>query len=214
MERKISWSLYFITFIISAAIFVVGIYVGTLLDKGDVQTLYSDVGELSQQLSTMQMLMLVDEGSSAFCPVYASELSAIDEEREKVGYELSFLEDKRNIEAPELKKQYFILEAQSYFLSKKLKKLCDDESVLVLYFYSNKNCSDCRQQGMDILSARDEVSPEVNVMIYSFDGELGSPIAEAFMTQYNVTDYPSVVIDGRLHSGYVPVEELSEEFLK
>ncbi len=212
MERKVSWSLYFIAFIISAAIFVVGIYVGMLLDTGEVQSLSSDVSVISQQLATMQMLMLTDQDSPAFCPVYASELSTIDSEREKLGYELTFLEDKRNVEAPELKKEYFVLEAQSYFLSKKLKEDCDDDTVLILYFYSNENCSDCAQQGIDILTARDMV--DKNVMIYSFDGELGSPIADAFKVQFSITEYPSVVINGEVHSGYITPEELAEEFSK
>ncbi len=197
-------------FLISAAIFIAGIYVGMLLDSGDVKTLSSDVSELSQRISTMQLLVLTDSNSSAFCPLYASELEAIDAEREKLGYELSFLEEKRNVEAPELKKEYFILEAQSYFLSKKLKELCSDESVLLLYFYSNEDCSDCLQQGTDILSARDRTSR--NIRIYSFDGDLGSPVAEAFMQEYGIGEYPSVVIDGEVHSGYISEDELAAEF--
>ncbi len=210
MERKVSWSLYAAAFLVSAAIFIVGIYVGMLLDAGDVQSLSSDVSVLSQRLAVMQLLVLTDSNSSAFCPLYASELESIDEGREKLGYELSFLEEKRNIEAPELKREYFILEAQSYFLSKKLKELCGDESVLLLYFYSNKNCSDCIQQGTDILSARDRAAR--NVRIYSFDGDLGSPVADAFMQQFGITEYPSVVIDGEVHSGYIPEDELITEF--
>jgi hypothetical protein len=210
MERKVSWSLYAAAFIISSAIFIAGIYVGMLIDTGDVQTISSDVDELSQRISTMQLLVLTDSNSSAFCPLYASELASIDEEREKLGYELSFLEEQRKIDAPELKKEYFILEAQSYFLSKRLKDLCEDESILLLYFYSNQNCSDCTQQGVDILSARDRVSK--NVRIYSFDGELGSPVAEAFMQQFNITEYPSVVIDNKVYGGYVTEDELVVEF--
>ena len=210
-----SLSLYLIAFIISAAIFIAGIYVGALLDEGDVQTLSSDVSSLSRQLTTVQLLLLMDENSSAFCPVYESELSAIDDERERLGYELSFLEEKRNIDAPELKKEYFILEAQSHLLSKKLKDLCDVESVLVLYFYSNENCSECGQQGVDILAARDTVaSSGIDVRIYSFDGDLGSPIADAFVNEYDIREYPSVVIEDRVHSGYIPKEELVEEFTK
>ncbi len=214
MERKVSWSLYLIAFIISAAVFLAGIYVGRLMDQGDVQALNSNVEGLSARLSAMQLLLLSDSDSEAFCPVYASELSTIDEEREKLGYELTFLEEKRKVEAPELKKEYFMIEAQSYFLSKKLGELCGDESVLLLYFYSNKNCTQCKSQGVDILAARDEAAGDANVRIYSFDGDIGSPIAEAFMQQFGVTEYPSVVIDGNLHSGYITKEQLIEEFSK
>lgn len=211
MERKISLSLYVSAFTISAAVFIIGVYVGTLLDQGDVETLSSDVSSLSRQLATVQLLLLTEDNSSAFCPVYAAELASIEEEREKVGYELSFLEEKRNVDATELKKDYFVLEAQAYFLAKKMKDTCEDDSILLLYFYSNKECSDCEQQGIDILAARDEV-PGVTLRIYSFDGDLGSPMADAFMQQYSISEYPSVVIDNEVHSGYIPKEELVEEF--
>ncbi len=102
MERKISLSLYVSAFMISAAIFIIGIYVGTLLDKGDVESLSSDVSSLSRQLATVQLLLLAEENSSAFCPVYASELASIEEERERVGYQLSYLvQEKHRYGRPE-----------------------------------------------------------------------------------------------------------------
>ena len=119
MERKVSWPLYLTAFVISAIIFIAGIYVGTLLDSAEINTLSSDVDSLSKEISTVQVLMLSEAGS-AFCPVYAEEFMKIDGEREKVGYELTYLEEERNVYSPELKKDYFVLEAQSYFLAKKL----------------------------------------------------------------------------------------------
>lgn len=211
MERKVSWPLYITAFVISAVIFIAGIYVGTILDSNEVYSLSSDVDSLSREISTVQVLMLSEEGP-AFCPVYEEEFLKIDAEREKLGYELTYLEEQRHVYSPELKKDYFVLEAQSYFLAKKLQDICNDESTLVLYFYSNEECADCAQQGADILSARDASGKKV--LIYSFDGDMGSNIAKGFMTQYNVTQYPSVVINGEVHSGYMSPEALSAEFTK
>jgi len=215
MERTIAWSLYVAAFVIAVVVFIAGVYVGTILDKSDIQTLSKEVESLSQDLATMQLLYLIDDNSSAFCPLYESELSSIEEKREKLGYELTFLEDKRKIEAPELKKQYFILEAQSYFISKKLKESCNDKTIIVLYFYSNKNCTDCGRQGVDILSARDTVATRnIKVRIYSFDGEIGSQVAEGFMRQFAVSQYPTTVINGDVYSGYISKDELIEKFSK
>lgn len=212
MERKVSWPLYITAFVISAVIFIAGIYVGTVLDNAQVGSLSSDVDSLSREISTVQVLMLADEGSSAFCPVYEEEFLKIDAEREKLGYELTYLEEQKKVYSPELKKDYFVLEAQSYFLAKKLQDVCNDGSILVLYFYSNEDCADCAQQGADILSARDASGKKV--LIYSFDGDIGSNMVKGFMTQYNVTQYPSVVINGGAHGGYMSAEELSAEFSK
>ena len=69
---------------------------------------------------------------------------------------------------------------------------------------------DCIQQGIDILAARDEL-PGITMRIYSFDGELESPIADAFMQQYNISEYPSTVIDGRVYSGPITKDEIVGE---
>ena len=202
MERKASLPLYAAAFVISLVIFFVGIYIGQLIDQSNLQSVSAEVERVSQKASSLQLLMLM-EGNSSFCPVYLSELSSVSDEVEKVGYKLSYLEDEKHAYDPELKKQYFVLEAESYLLSKKARQLCGDRSVLLMYFYSNGGCASCRQQGNDILAARDAAETgNVSVKLFSFDGDLGSPVADAFANQYNITTYPSIVVNDRVYPGY------------
>ena len=101
-----------------------------------------------------------------------------------------------------LRERMFDLDIQSYLLSKRIKERCGENSTILIYFYSNANCSSCRQQGFDILRARDDTAGKVPlVRIYSFDGDLGSPVANGLKAQFNVTQYPSMVINGALNSG-------------
>lgn len=206
--RKISIGLYAGAFLLSLIIFLSGIYVGQLMDESSMTTISSDVQDVSQKVASVQLLLLMEANSSAFCPVYSSELDSIDDEVERMGYKLTYLEDERQMSDPELKKQYFVLQAESYLLSQKVRETCDDESVLLIQFYSNKGCEDCREQGNEILKARDELSGKVKVKLYSFDGELGSPVADAFAKQYNVSSYPSIVIDGQTYRGYRTSSEI------
>ncbi len=200
--RKISIGLYAGAFLLSLIIFLSGIYVGQLMDESSMRTLSSDVQDVSQKVASVQLLLLMEANSSAFCPVYSSELDSIDDEVERVGYKLTYLEEDRQMFDPELKKQYFVLQAESYLLSQKVRQICDDENILLIHFYSNKNCDNCREQGNEILKARDELSGKIKLKLYSFDGELGSPVADAFARQYNISSYPSIVIDGKTYSGY------------
>lgn len=206
--RKISIGLYAGAFLLSLIIFLSGIYVGQLMDESSMKTISSEVQDVSQQVASVQLLLLMEANSSAFCPVYASELDSIDDEVERMGYKLTYLEDERQMSDIELKKQYFVLQAESYLLSKKVREICDEDSVLLIQFYSNKDCDDCREQGNEILKARDELSGKVKVKLYSFDGDLGSPVADAFAKQYNVSSYPSIVLDGQTYKGFRTSSEI------
>jgi len=214
MERKLSLPIYVSAFIATLMIFVIGIAVGHVIDTSAMGGISDDMSSLSHKVSAVQLLMLMEGNSSSSCPVYLSELGAIDDEVEKVGYRLSYMEDEKGVFDSELKKQYFVLEAESYLLSGKAKTLCNDKSVLLINFYSNKDCARCREQGTEILKARDDLVSKVPVKLYSFDGELNSPVADALVAQYNVTSYPTILIDGKGYSGFHTADQLKEILLR
>lgn len=210
MQRKLSVHVYVGAFIISLLIFLIGIYVGYALDSTNIAGLTDEVSSVSEKVAAVQLLLLSEPNSSSFCPIYSSELDKLDQQIEKIGYKLTYLEDERNIYDDELKKKYFILEAESYLLSKKVKFLCSDNRTLLIHFYSNKNCGQiCKDQGISVLQARDQLAGEgIEVKLFSFDGELGSPIAEALETEYNITKYPTLVVNGKTYSGFQSVDKI------
>jgi hypothetical protein len=200
MERKISTSLYALAFVATAIVFSLGVLVGQLIDGTNQQLISDEVDDLTQKLESTQLLMLLDENSTSFCPVYKSQVDSINLDIEKIGHKLSYLEEQKQAYDVTLKKNYFILEAQSYFMSKKLNEKCGENSTLLLYFYSNKNCVSCKKQGNDILAVRDSLNSD-SIKIYSFDGDLESSVADALKTQFNITEYPSIIINDKLYSG-------------
>lgn len=211
MERKVSVPLYAGAFLISLMVFLIGVYVGSLLDNSSLEDISGDLSRMSQRVSSVQLLLLMEGNSSSFCPVYASELSSIDMEMEIMGHKLSFLEEEKGVTDVALKKQYFTVEAESYLLSKKVQELCGDDDVLLMYFYSNTQCPDCTQQGYDILAARDDLKEEnISVKIYSYDGTLGSPVVDAFRHRYVITTYPSLVINSKTYLGSWSMDELKD----
>jgi len=209
MERSISYSLYAAAFVLSVLVFSIGVYVGYLIDQSNQASISKEVEDISRKVESTQLLMLLEDNSSSFCPLYKSQLDSINEEVENIGYRLSYLEEEKNVYDVPLKKNYFVLEAQSYLLSKKIKERCGDKSVLLIYFYSNANCSSCKDQGDGILQVRDELRDrDIIVKIFSFDGDLGSPVADALKTQFSVSTYPSIIVDGKLYSGMMSREKL------
>lgn len=213
MKRKMSISLYILALLITVLIFGLGVYLGTIIDKSKVSNISSEVQTISQRLSNTQLLLLLED-SSSFCPLYKDELDNLDRETEKIGLQLQFLEDAKGIVDIELKKQYFVLEAQSYLLSQKVNEKCEsNDDVLLLYFYSNKNCENCKKQGEYILSARENIkSKNFSIKIYSFDGDLGTPIVDALKNKYSISLYPSIVINERIIPGFLDVNKI-EDFM-
>jgi len=209
MERSISYPLYAAAFVLSVLVFSIGVYVGYLIDQSNQASISKEVEDISRKVESTQLLMLLEDNSSSFCPLYKSQLDSINEEVENIGYRLSYLEEEKNVYDVPLKKNYFVLEAQSYLLSKKIKERCGDKSVLLIYFYSNANCSSCKDQGDEILRVRDDLRDRgIIVKIFSFDGDLGSPVADALKTQFSVSKYPSIIVDGKLYPGTMSRDKL------
>lgn len=209
MKRTVSYPVYAAAFLVSLAIFVIGIYIGMLIDQANVRSISDDVANISEKVASIQLLLLAEGNSPSFCPVYVSQLDSIDLDVERIGYKLAYLEEEKGIYDTELKKKYFVMEAESYLLSQKVKSLCRDDSILLIHFYSNSGCEQCSEQGAEVLKARDALSAQgIRAKLFSFDGEIGSPVAEAFAAQYNVTTYPSVVINGRTYPGFRDSEAL------
>ncbi|MFH1306427.1 MAG: hypothetical protein ABIH83_02085 [Candidatus Micrarchaeota archaeon] len=192
-QRRISLSLYLAALFISTIIFISGIYIGKMIEQASITGLSSGIDEVSADINSIELLYLLEEDSPAFCPVYRDELSKLDIRTEELGSKISYLEEKRGVEDVELKKKYFMLEANTFLLSQKVRGTCGANYSTILYFYSNKQCDDCAQQGEELSQLKKKLGE--NVRIYSFDGELGSAIVDALMMKYEVNSFPSIVIN-------------------
>lgn len=196
-ERKIDFPLYITAFFLALIIFISGIIIGKGIETSNIENIEKTVEEESKKLSALQMLFFIDENEvqGAFCSIYEEELQKIDREVEILGYKLTYLEEKKGIINEEIKKRYFVLETTAYFLSKKVKERCKANYSLILYFYSNKNCTKCKEQGLELLEVK-KIKGE-RVRIYSFDGDLNSKVVDALKNLYKVEVYPTLVINGK-----------------
>lgn len=193
-RRKISVSLYLAALLISAIIFAAGIFLGKTLERGNLDSISANVDAANLRASSLEILYLTGD-SAEFCPVYVEELSSIDAQTEQLGYMLSYMEDQKGTSDPALKKKYFMLEATAFLLSQKVSEKCGANYSTILYFYSNSNCTDCNAQGRELLEVKKKLGEKVR--IYSFDGDLGSSIANALKSKYGARSYPSIVINGK-----------------
>lgn len=202
MERKVSVSIYVGAFFLSLFIFLIGVYIGSLIDNSNLNLISQKVTNLSNRVSSVNVLLLMDPSPSS-CPIYLSELDSLDLEIETIGHKLAYLEDEKNVFDDDLKRSYFVLEAESLVLTKKVNSVCQNSSrIILINFYSNKNCSKCKDQGIEILKARDELSSQTNLKLFSFDGDLGSAVVDSLKSAYNVSEYPSITIQNNTYGGF------------
>lgn len=210
MERKISYDIYLYAFVISLAIFVIGIYIGTLLDAKTVSGVKEEVSTLNERMNTI-LLMGSFEDPEALCPLYKDELKDLGAQVESIGSRLWFLEEEKGVQDLDLKRRYFMLESQAIYLTELVNRECGGGNDLVLYFYTNKDgmCPRCDQQGVELY----RFGQDNGVRVYSFDGELGGATAEVMKAKYGITSYPATVVNGKAFNRYMSKTD-AEEVLK
>ena len=133
---------------------------------------------------------------------------SLDELGTKLGYlESQYSKDDSRI--IDLKKPYSLLEIRHYLAMKRRAERCNSNDSLILFFYSNdpEYIDESEQQGfiLDYLKKKYD-----NVRVYSFDGNLELGILNLLKEKYNISIYPSTVIEGRVYAGLHDKTEFEE----
>ena len=114
------------------------------------------------------------------------------------------------VDFTQLKKSYFLSNAELYFLIKKSNELCNENNQTVLYFYRDSKplCSDCIVQGKILDGIREKCG---NVKSFVFPIDLNLGFVDLFRTLYGVDGVPSLVInEKRVFNGLTSEQEILE----
>jgi hypothetical protein len=112
-----------------------------------------------------------------------------------------------------LKARYTLLQIRDYLLSKRLTAVCDVNTIVVLYFYSNAgDCADCDRAGYALSYLR-QTYPALRV--YSFDYNLDLGALKTLVAVEKVKkEFPAFVIEGKRQYGFTDLETLEKAFPK
>ena len=204
-KREISWRLYAVAFIISAVIFGIGMWAGLQIEKSVTEELSTTVSRIDHQWIALETLMLMDS-SPAFCDYLTQELQSFDSETFSLGQRIGYMEEKKGVD-PSLKSEYMSLEVRDYLVANKINEKCGANASLVLYFVSSSNCSNCKEQGSQLTSARKSVGARV----YTFDMDVKNSMVSALAGIFKINSYPSIVIDSRKHTEYMTANSIVSE---
>lgn len=212
-KREISKNRYLIAFVFSCLIFIIGIFVGNFLSDERVSYL-KDIAykqQLDYQSLELQSLYLTsfkleNESCIAFKKVLEESLVNVAAAQAKAELYMRQKSDKRY---DDIKREYSIAQIRYLLLDKKLREICNFDTVPLLYFYSDKECADCSPQGTILTYLKEKIKDKL--LIFSLDVDFqGEQLIGLFEAQYNITIVPSILINETLNAGLLKKEELLE----
>ncbi|MBW2974637.1 hypothetical protein KY366_02870 [Candidatus Woesearchaeota archaeon] len=216
VERKVSKDKYIIAFILTSIIFILGLTSGMLFDNLRVKWVESEnreheVDYLSLQFQYLYLTTLEDKNES--CSVlHATMEKSVRDLSESLQTFIKYKENtKINKKEYELAGRRYILDNLKYWLlAKKTKEECDLDVVNIVYLYSEKNCPICPDQGIILTYFKKTFGDKLLVFPIDCDYGTTEPVINILKNQYKITEYPTLIIEGKKYTGIVNNKELKK----
>ncbi len=186
--------------VITAVIFLLGLFVGLTIEGKRVNTAQDAYTEQRIEFASSQLqygyVQTLDSAQS--CPaiyeVFYNNLKNLDKARIKLE---NYAQDSKINDGSFalLKREYTIEQIKYWLLSEQADKACDQDVVRVLYFYGTESeCPDCAEQAF-VLNYMKSLFGQ-RLLIYALDANLESePMIGVLKKQFNVTSYPGIVVE-------------------
>ena len=214
VKKKISTGFYLITLMITAIIFISGIYFGSFLNKMKVSELQNMVSDLEEKRTEQELnLLLANYLPNRSCDIMNYEAEEMIPQINELARKVTFYEETKKFEEKdyeETKRNYMINLIKYWLYLENLKTNCDLNITTLIYFYSNKNCELCEDQGIILDYMKNKHKNDL--MIFALDTDVNLNSIKMIMRSYNITKFPSIVIDGQLYQGFVDKETMENIF--
>ncbi len=176
---------------------------GMLLGNTIASNKFTSLENMGQDLRTDIIALELQQDLIAADPCGGASLMPLSEQLYTLGTRLDFMENrlgKNNAEVIRLKQYYSLLEIRHWLYLSRINEICNQSSVLILYFYSNLgDCPRCEEQGYVLSYLHDKYD---SLMIYSLDLNMENVVLETIKKNYDIKTAPSLVINGDIHEGF------------
>jgi len=199
--------------IISALLFLSGIYVGYSINREKLSYIESTINKITSDIQNFQLefLFLDVLGENATCPLLADTLSEINKESYDIGTRLTSYGKEGEIqdynEYVKTKKEYSRLLIGYWLLANKLKTSCKLEANTIVYFFS-KECVTCDDQGFILTYFKKDMGEKL--LVFALDGDLDEPSIQVLKRHYNITSYPTLIVNGESYGRFLSKGELED----
>ncbi len=197
-------------------VFSLGVTIGLLLEKVRYSELKSEnqLQDITYNSLQLQLLFLTsltenEESCSVLITTLQQSVTVLEQSLEKLlMWEKDATISKEGMSL--LKRKYTLDNIRYWLFANKNKETCDVNFITVLYFFSNKNCDICPDQGI-ILSYYKEIFDE-RLLIFPIDLDLTSeePMIQLLISKFNITETtkPVLIVEDKKYVGILSTDEL------
>ena len=213
-HRKISYSKYFFAALLAFLVFFLGLSLGVILTNERLMWLEVESRQQQvdyQSLQFQQLYLLTLENNSDICLV-------LDKALENSLKDLSISLDRfvnynsqgkiKKAEFELVGRKYMIDNLRYFLTVEKSKMICNLDIVTVLYFFSEKDCPSCPNQGVVLTYFKKLFEDRLLIFPINIDFSELEPSIDMVRTRYNVTSLPTLVIAENKYDGILSREEL------
>jgi len=211
--RKISKEKYVVAGIITALIFFLGLMLGFIMEDQRYQTISEINQEQEVSYLSLQLQYLYLSSSSNYdnCPILSATLKDAVEDLSNSLSKVIAYEEENNIADKNrgilTMRRYALDNLRYWLLASESKKKCDLNIATILYFYSSE-CPSCPNQGTILTYFKKLFGEQVLVFPINLDLREEEAMVDVTALQFNVTKYPTIVIDDQKYEGVVRKEQL------
>ena len=192
---------------LTALVFLSGLSLGFFWDTLRTQRSEQRIDELVVYSSALflESRLIEDAGCESLRPVLDEAMEDLSEALQR--YEFYTKQSRVNLDSENLLyRRYLMANLRYWFFYKEFKERCGLNSTIVLFFFG-PDCPDC-----DVMSDRLTLLKKKyggDVMVFPINMELAArdPVANTLKSIYNVTSYPSLIVNGKKY-GYLEKKEL------
>ncbi len=216
VQRNISSGRIFIALIITVLIFCLGISLGLLLDSQRIQWSETQAKEQRADYESLrwQYLFLTSaENKEETC---ISLKVALDTSVNDLGASLDKIQNYRkqtqlnDKEYTIIERTYVIDNLKYWLLAKKTKEECGADYSIILYFFSDKSCSICPDQGTILTYYKQKYEEKLLVFPINLDLESQESSLKIVKDVYNITSFPTLIIENVKYEGLVDTNTLGQ----
>ncbi|MFH1210024.1 MAG: hypothetical protein V1663_04515 [archaeon] len=210
-ERRISVTKLVAVFAMATLLFILGFMLG----KGIVDYKQSGLLSVEESLKLNLVDLELQERITKSNPCSNYLFYTLGGEIDNLARKLVLLEGqlgKEDERVVELKKPYTLLIVRHFLLMNERMKNCNENYTIILFFYSNEPnyLTNGEKQGY-ILNYLSEKYGIKSLRVYSIDSDLNLGVISTLKEVYNITKYPTVVVNGKVLEGLHTKEEIERE---
>ncbi|MBN2368781.1 hypothetical protein JXC34_07195 [Candidatus Woesearchaeota archaeon] len=215
VKRNLSKKRYIVAGIITFIIFSFGVMLGLILDyeRLDYLDARGNQQEINYRSLQLQYLYLSDiENTNESCAMLRA---ALTDSIEDLSYSLELFEayekdttiNEKQYEA--VARTYLLDNIRYWIFSQRTKKVCNEDIINILYFYSKDYCNICHNQGTILTYFKAKLEDDILIFPINVDLTEKEDFIKLLRLQYNITELPTLIVNDEKYVGIVSKDELA-----